>query len=91
MKIKKTIMKLLIAIMAVILGVGTTSSFAMKDYPGDSELPLRLSLFRYANGKYTNGYAYNDGKHHPIYPSCQISHLRLHKEFLCTLPKHYFI
>ena len=67
MKIKKTIMKLLIAIMAVILGVGTTSSFAMKDYPGDSELPLRLSLFRYANGKYTNGYAYNDGKHHPIY------------------------
>lgn len=72
MKMRKNITKLLIAMIVVILSIGTTSSFAMQDYQGDNALSLTLSYFRYANGKYTDGYALNttgnEGKsHHPIY------------------------
>ena len=72
MKMRKNITKLLIAIITLILGLGTTSSFAMQDYQGDSALSLTLSYFRYSNGKYVNGYALNtvgneNESHHPIY------------------------
>ena len=72
MKMRKNITKLLIAMIVVILSIGTTSSFAMQDYQGDNALSLTLSYFRYANGKYTDGYALNttgnEGEsHHPIY------------------------
>ena len=72
MKLKKDIGKMLIAMLIIVLGIGTTSSFAMQDYQGDNALSLRLSYFRYVNGKYTDGYALNTvGKegesHHPIY------------------------
>ena len=70
MKMKRNIKKLLIAIITLMLGMGTTSSFAMQDYQGDNALTLTLSYFRYANGKYTDGYALNtvgDESHHPIY------------------------
>ncbi len=69
MKMKKNITKLLIAMLIVILGLGTTSSFAMQDYQGDNAVTLRLSYFRYSNGKYTDGYALDTkgSATHPIY------------------------
>ena len=72
MKMRRNITRLLIAMIVVILGLGTTSSFAVQDYQGENALSLTLSYFRYANGKYTNGYALNttgnEGEsHHPIY------------------------
>ena len=72
MKLKKDIGKMLIAMLIIVLGIGTTSSFAMQDYQGDNALSLRLSYFRYVNGKYTDGYALNTmasqgESHHPVY------------------------
>ena len=56
----------------MILGIGTTSSFAVQDYQGNNALTLSLSYFRYANGEYKDGYALNtvgnEGEsHHPVY------------------------
>ena len=42
MKMRKNITKLLIAMIVVILSIGTTSSFAMQDYQGDNALSLTL-------------------------------------------------
>ena len=72
MKMKGKIIKLLILAMAIILTLGATSSFAMQDYQGSNAISLTLSLFRYANGKYTDGYALNTvasqgESHHPVY------------------------
>ena len=72
MKMKKNIKKLLISMIVILLGIGTTSSFAVKDYQGNNALALRLSYFRYANGAYQDGYALstvgNEGNsYHPIY------------------------
>ena len=72
MKMKRNIKKLIIAIIVIILSIGSTLSFAMQDYQGNDAVPLRLSYFRYVNGKYTDGYALNTvgaekESHHPIY------------------------
>lgn len=67
MKMKRTIMKLMTIVMVAILGMGTTISLAVQDHTGENELPLRLSLFRYSNGVYTNGYAYSSRNNKPIY------------------------
>ena len=72
MKMKRNIKKLLITMIVMILGIGTTSSFAVQDYQGNNALTLSLSYFRYANGEYKDGYALNtvgnEGEsHHPVY------------------------
>ena len=72
MKKKRNIKKLLITMIAIILGIGTTSSFAVEDHQGNDALTLSLSYFRYANGDYQDGYALNtvgnEGEsHHPVY------------------------
>ena len=72
MKMKRNIKKLLITMIVMILGIGTTSSFAVQDYQGNNALTLTLSYFRYVNGNYTDGYALNtignEGEsYHPVY------------------------
>ena len=72
MKMKGKITKLLIFAIVIVLTIGVTSSFAMQDYQESSAISLTLSRFRYANGKYTDGYALNtvgnEGEsHHPVY------------------------
>jgi len=69
---KKTITRLLITLLAVFLGMGSTLSLAMQDYQEDKAETLSLSYFRYVNGVATNGYGLNtvgnEGEsHHPIY------------------------
>ena len=68
MKMKRSITKILIAMLVVVLAIGTTSSLAAQS----ETLELTLSYFRKVNGKYTNGYALNTNgnegeSHHPVY------------------------
>lgn len=70
MKMKRSITKILIAMLVVVLAIGTTSSLAVQVQ--SETLELTLSYFRKVNGKYTNGYALNttgnNGEsHHPVY------------------------
>ena len=72
MKMRGSIKKVFIVMLMVILGIGTTSSFAMQDYQENDAKGLTLSYFRYANGKFTDGYALNTTgaggeSHHPVY------------------------
>ena len=72
MKIKKNVMRVLISILAIVIAIGTKTSFAMQDYTENDAKTLALSYFRYANGVPVNGYALNtvgnEGEsHHPIY------------------------
>ena len=55
MKMKRSITKILIAMLVVVLAIGTTSSLAVQVQ--SETLELTLSYFRKVNGKYTNGYA----------------------------------
>ena len=59
MKMRGSIKKVFIVMLMVILGIGTTSSFAMQDYQENDAKSLTLSYFRYVNGKFTDGYALN--------------------------------
>ena len=72
MKIKENVIRVLISIIAIVMIIGTKSSFAMQDYTGDNAKTLSLSYFRYVNGAAVNGYALNtvgnEGEsHHPIF------------------------
>ena len=57
MKIKKNVMRVLISILAIVIAIGTKTSFAMQDYTENDAKTLALSYFRYANGVPVNGYA----------------------------------
>ena len=59
MKLMRATIKVFIAILVIILVFGTVVSTAFQDYSSSNALSLILSYFRYVNGEYTNGYAYN--------------------------------
>ncbi len=67
MKIKRSITRLIIIALITILTIGATVSMAVEN----GTKSLRLSHFRYVNGKITNGYALSktelNHNYHPVY------------------------
>ena len=72
MKVRKNIKKVVILLLATIIGLMSSSSYAMQDHTNGNEKQITFSFFRYANGIQVDGYALNttgaEGEsHHPIY------------------------